>query len=185
MKEFPDLGTERLLLTELTYTDIPAIVEHAGNRKISKNTQNIPHPYTEKDAIFWINAAAKGFHNKQQYTFAIKLKGSREFLGGIGLRIETKHCRAELGYWIGEPYWNKGYASEATKAVLQFGFRELALHKIFATHLEHNPASGKVMIKNGMVKEGLLKDHIFKDDLFHSLVQYRLTREEYLLSNAL
>lgn len=184
MKVFPELKTERLLLTELNNVDIPDIVEYAGNKNISDTTQNIPHPYTEKDAVFRINAAAQGFQSKQQYTFAIKLQKTREFVGGIGMRVEVRHSRAELGYWVAEPYWNNGYASEATKAVLEFGFKELGLHKIFATHLEQNSASGKVMVKNGMVREGELKDHTCKDGHFHTLIQYRLTRDEFILLNS-
>lgn len=180
MKGFPNLETERLQLAELTYTDIPAIVAHAGNKNISKHTQNIPYPYTENDAVLWIIATSEGFNKKQQYTFGIKLKETGEFMGAIGLRLEARHNRAELGYWIAEPFWNRGFASEATNKVLKFGFEQLGLHKIFATHLDQNPASGKVMIKNGMIKEGVLKDHIYKGDKYHTLIQYRITKEEFI-----
>lgn len=179
MNEFPRLETERLLLSDLDHADIPTIVEYAGNKNISLNTQNIPYPYKKEDAIFWINATAEGFREQRQYTFAVKLKTSGEFIGAIGLRVERRNRRAELGYWIAEPFWNRGFASEATKAVLHFGFEELELHKIFATHLEKNPASGRVMLKNGMIKEGELKEHIYKDRGFSTLIQYRLTIDEF------
>ena len=84
-----------------------------------------------------------------------------------------------MGYWLAEPYWNQGYTSEAAAALLQYGFNTLGLHKILATHLVENPASGKVMIKNGMIKEGELKDHAKKNGVYRSLIQYRLTKEEY------
>ncbi|MDZ7693856.1 MAG: GNAT family protein [Balneolaceae bacterium] len=80
---------------------------------------------------------------------------------------------------MGEPFWNNGYATEAIREVLIFGFDEINIHKILATHLLNNPASGKVMAKNGMVKEGELKDHIKKGDKYLSLIQYRLTRDEF------
>ncbi len=170
MDRFPEIETNRLLLGKLTFKDIPKIVEYAGNEKVAETTLNIPHPYDEKDAIFWINSANKGLETKTQFTFGIRTKADDIFIGGIGLKLHTRLQRAELGYWIAEPFWNKGYASEAVEGVLKFGFTEINLNKIFATHLVENPASGKVMKKNGMVKEG---------DLFRGLVQYRMTKNEY------
>jgi RimJ/RimL family protein N-acetyltransferase len=85
-----------------------------------------------------------------------------------------------LGFWLGEPFWNNGYVTEATGKVLQFGFEEIGLQKIFAIHLIDNPASGKVMIKNGMIKEGELVDHLKKGDKYHTVIQYRLTRDEFM-----
>jgi len=79
-----------------------------------------------------------------------------------------------------EKYWNKGYATEATQAVLNFGFFKLKLNKIYATHILENLASGKVMVKNNMIREGVLKDHTKNGDVYRSLVQYRLTKNEFL-----
>lgn len=179
MNEFPTLETKRLFLTELTINDVPKIVKYAGNENISGNTQNIPHPYTREDAIFWIDKSATGFKEQRQFTFAIKLKESKEFIGSIGLRVEVQNKRAELGYWIAEPFWNCGFAAEATHAVLHFGFETLNLNKIFATHLEKNPASGKVMLKKSMIQEGKFKEHVHKNGVFHTLIQYRLTKDEF------
>ncbi len=179
MDKFPEIETNRLVLGRLSFNDIPKIIEYAGNEKVAETTLNIPHPYQEKDAIFWINSANKGFESKTQYTFGIRTKNEDKFIGGIGLKINNRFQRAELGYWIAEPFWNEGYASEAVKAVLKFGFTEIKLNKIYATHLVENPASGKVMIKNGMIKEGELKDHTKKGGLFRSLIQYRMTQKEF------
>ncbi len=179
MLEFPQLETARLVLGKIPIDDISKIIEYAGNKKIAENTLNIPHPYEEKDAVFWINSSNQGFENKTQFTFAIRLKSTNEFIGGIGLKINTRFNRAELGYWIAEPFWNKGYTSEAARAILNFGFQKLDLNKIYATHLFENPASGKVMIKNGMIKEGELIYHYKKGDTFKSVIQYRLTKSEF------
>lgn len=179
MEKFPEIETSRLILGKLSFEDIPKIIEYAGNKKVAETTLNIPHPYKDNDAIFWINNANKGFENKTQFTFGIRTKNRDEFIGGIGLKINIRFQRANLGYWIAEPFWNKGYASEAVEAILKFGFTEINLNKIYATHLIENPASGRVMIKNGMIKEGELKDHTKKGDFFRSLIQYRLTKKEF------
>ena len=179
MNTFPEIELDRLVLNRTSFKDIPKIIEYAGNKKIADTTLNIPHPYKEEDAIFWINNINNGFVNKTQYTFGIRVKDDDQFIGAIGLKVNNRFYRGELGYWIGEPFWNKGYASDAVNAILNFGFTEIKLNKIYATHLKENPASGKVMIKNGMIKEAELKDHTIKNGVFKTLIQYRLTKLEF------
>ena len=179
MDKFPEIETNRLLLRKLSFEDIPKIIEYAGNKKVAEATLNIPHPYKEEDAIFWLNSANTGFKKKIQYTFAIRTKINNEFIGGIGLKININFKRGVLGYWIAEPFWNKGFATESVGGILKFGFNKIKLNKIYATHFFENPASGRVMIKNGMIKEGELKDHTKKGDLLKSLIQYRLTNKEF------
>ena len=179
MKDFPQVETKRLVMNRWKWTDVPAITEYAGNDNVASKTVNIPHPYYEEDAVAWISATYRGYEDKTQYAFAIRTKSTGEFIGGIGLRVETRFDRAELGYWLAEPFWGNGYATEASSAVLRFGFEKLVLNKIYATHLTDNPASGKVMIKNGMIKEGELKEHTKREGIYRSIVQYRLTRSEY------
>jgi RimJ/RimL family protein N-acetyltransferase len=179
MSDFPTLTTERLILGPLSEQDIPKIIAYAGNKKVASTTLNIPHPYGEKDAVFWIDSARKGWADKTQYTFAIRTKLDKAFIGGIGLKVNQRFERAAAGYWIAELFWNQGYTTEALSALLKFGFETLQLNKIYATHLVENLASGKVMLKNGMLKEGELKEHLKKDGIFQTLLQYRLTKQEY------
>ena len=180
------LETKRLILNSLSYKDIPKIVEYLHNPKISDNVINIPFPYFEKDAIFWINLANQGRKMGEIYSFAIRSKNNEikenatlDFMGGIGLHIDKKHNRAELGYWIAEPFWNNGFMSEAVEKIIDFGFEILELNKINSTHFLHNLASGKVMIKNKMIKEAQIKEHFKKGEKYLDVIQYRLTREEY------
>lgn len=178
MKQFPMIETERLVLAELRTADIPQIVKYAANKNISDNTLNLPFPYTEKDAVFWINMAEQGFKTNTNIIFAIRLKETDGFIGGIGLTIEQRFFRAELGYWIAEPFWNQGLTTEAAKAVIRFGFDKLGLNKLTCSHFEKNPASGKVIVKSGMIKEGYLKEHVCKSGIFHDLVVYGLTKKD-------
>ena len=175
------LTSKRLTLSIPKLADIPAIVQYAGHEKVAATTQNMPHPYAKEDALFWIDMAAEGLQVQSNYIFGIRLNDSNQFLGGIGITIDKVHNRGEIGYWIGVPFWNKGYATEATKLVLQFGFEQLKLNKIHAVHLIGNSSSGKVMLKNGMIKEGVLKEHYKKGDEYRSVIQYRLTKGEYEL----
>ncbi|WP_340064770.1 GNAT family N-acetyltransferase [Ascidiimonas aurantiaca] len=179
MEKFPEIETQRLLLNELQFTDIPDIVTYASNKKIADFTLNIPHPYEEKDAVFWLNMAYQGFRNKTQMIFAIRLKKTSRFIGGIGLTLTRAFNRAEMGYWMSEPNWNKGYMSEAAKAVVRFGFEEMDVNKITSSHLSTNPASGRVMQNGGLTYEGTLKEHVCKKEVYHTLLVYGLTKNEY------
>ncbi len=108
MQPFPAIETARLRLTELGSGDIPRIVQLAANPRVSDYTLNLPFPYAEKDAIYWLNLAHQGCANGTHFIFAIRLKPDNAFIGGIGLTLERRFNRAELGYWLGEPYWNRG-----------------------------------------------------------------------------
>ncbi len=159
--------------------DIPDIVRYASHTSVAEMTLNIPHPYVEKDAIFWLNMAQQGFAERKHFIFAMEEKVTGVFARGIGLMITRPHNRAEAGYWIGQPFRNRGYTTEAFGQLLKFGFEQLKLHKVLAAHLLKNPASGKVMIKNGMIREAELVEHVKKGKEYMTLIQYRLTKGEY------
>lgn len=179
MHPFPTLHTEKLKLRRIEISDIPSLVKYCNNKAISDNIFNIPYPYTEEDAIFRMNFILQGLKNKDRFVFAITYDGNDELIGEIGLHLDKDNNNAQFGYWIAEPFWNKGIASEALKAILIFGFEELKLNKIYATHYPENPASAKVMINNRMIKEAELKDHYKIDDEYRTVIQYRLTKQEY------
>ncbi len=176
---FPQLETPRLRLRAFAPADVPPLVALAGNYEVARNTLNIPHPYHAEDARYWVQATQENYAQQTGYAFAIELRATGEFIGGIGLTLERRFDRAEAGYWLGQPYWGRGLASEALGVLLRFGFGELKLNKIYATHIAGNPASGRVMLKNGMVKEGELVQHTRRDGQYHDLWQYRLTAAEY------
>ena len=179
MEQFPEIKTKRLILNGLKAADIPQIVTYAGDERIAATTLNIPHPYQEEDAIYWISKTQEGFKKQSQYTFAVRLQNTRALIGGIGLIMETRFNRAVLGYWLGVPFWNQGYTTEAASAIAHFGFETLGLNKIYATHLKSNPASGKIMQKIGMIQEGTFKQHIKKGDTYFDLLQYGLTQDAF------
>ncbi|MDH5034920.1 GNAT family N-acetyltransferase [Chryseobacterium cucumeris] len=175
MEKFPILQTERLILSQLEEKDIPFIVELLQHRIFSDLTSNIPYPYVENDARSWVEMSKEAFENNIGYTFAIRNKEG-QIIGAIGLH-DRDDDKAELGYWIGIPYWNKGYVTEAAKAIIDFGFNELKLNKIFATHFPHNPASGRIMEKAGMEQEAVLIKEVKKDGEYFDLVRYCILKD--------
>lgn len=103
MQSFPIITTKRLMLRCIEENDISTVLELMKEKAIADVT-NIPYPYTEKDARFWMNMARKGFENNNQYIFGIEDTATNKFIGGIDIAIEPKFNRAEIGYWIGKPY---------------------------------------------------------------------------------
>ncbi|HOW31850.1 MAG TPA: GNAT family N-acetyltransferase [Bacteroidales bacterium] len=156
----PTLFTERLIMRPFAVTDGPIVRELAGNVKVAENTLNMPYPYPEGEAEKWIATHNAEFIEKRNLVLAICNKDNSLLIGCIGLQFNLALGNAELGYWIGEPYWNKGYATEAARAMIRYGFKKLGLHKIFANVYVTNPASAKVLKNCGMKQEGYLEKHI-------------------------
>lgn len=183
MKDFPLLTTERLRLRLMRPEDLGSLLKYCNNEKISDQILNIPFPYAAEDAIFRMNFVFQGFKNKERYVFAITFNEIDELIGEIGLHLDEANNSAQFGYWIAEPFWGKGIATEALTAILKFGFETLDLNKIYATHYPDNQASAKVMLNNGMIKEAELKEHYKVNNAYRDVIRYRLTRKEYKEKN--
>lgn len=169
------LATDRLLLRPFVPDDAPAVQRLASAYEIAENTLLIPHPYPEGAAAAWIARPKEANH----YLFAITLREGGDVIGAIALEAKPEHGRGEIGYWVGTPYWNRGYVTEAARAVLGFGFESLGLHRIFAMHFSRNPSSGRVMQKLGMKHEGTLREHEKKWDVFVDCEVYGILHTEW------
>jgi RimJ/RimL family protein N-acetyltransferase len=179
MIEAPRLGTERLVLRPLQLEDAPEMQRLAGDREIASTTLTIPHPYEDGMAEAWIRSTWEQHQKGEAIALAIVERQQQAFLGIIGLHLRPEHERAEMGYWIGQPYWGRGYVTEAARRMLRYGFEELGLNRIYASHFGHNPASGRVMQKIGMRYEGLSRQHVKKWGEFVDLETYAILRSDY------
>lgn len=153
-----ELKTKRLILRQWKQGDQKYSVKGLNNLEVTKWLLVVPYPYTKKDADWWIKHCIEGYKKKkrEKYQFAMELKGNKEVIGGIGLdNVDNKLQRkASVGYWIAEPYWNKGYGSEALDALLKFTFNKLKLRRIEAGVFVGNPSSGRLLEKFGAKLEG-------------------------------
>jgi ribosomal-protein-alanine N-acetyltransferase len=173
----PSLHTDRLVLRPYVLSDVADLVRLAGAREIAATTLRIPHPYREEDAVGFIKTFAAEAEMGTSARFAITLRGDGQLCGGVGLRIDKDHSHAELGYWIGVPYWGRGYASEAARAAIEYGFGMLKLRRIYASCIAQNAASGRVLQKIGMRYEGREQQHICKWGVFHDLDLYGMVND--------
>ena len=165
-----------MILRPFTEADAPMVQMLAGDRAIADTTLAIPHPYEDGMAKDWIATHQAKFEAGELVNFAITLRGDGELVGAIGLAVNQRFDSAALGYWVGVPFWNLGYCTEAAVAVINFGFEELGLNRIHAPHLKRNPASGRVMEKAGMSREGVARQSVKKWGRYEDLVLYGILR---------
>jgi len=171
----PTLRTSRLLLRPFTNDDIPVLVPLIGAREVAATTRSIPHPYTTADAEKYI---AEGGKNGE-INLAIVRQSDGQLIGGGILRPEQKDLNAEVGYWIAVPFWRNGYASEAARALLEYAFGTLKLHRVYAFHSSNNPASGQVLKKLGMKHEGSMRHHQLKWGEYLDIEIYGILSKEW------
>lgn len=176
---FPLLTTDRLMLRELTTADGPEVRRMAGEREVACNALNMPYPYLEGMAEEWIESLDKDFQAGRSVVFGVCLLKENKLAGAIGLTIQKQYRIAEMGYWIGREYWNKGYCTEAVRTVLNYAFDELSLHKVYANYFANNKASGRVMEKAGMHFEAVLKSHMWHWESYKDLVYYSIFNPEH------
>lgn len=141
--------------------DLASLVRHANNRKIWINLRDrFPHPYLEEHGRQFLNHVATLTPSR---IWAIEVDG--EAAGGVGLEMlgDVERVSAEIGYWLGEPCWGRGVATEAVRAVTAAAFQRFELERIFALPFDDNHASIRVLQKAGYVLEGTLRQSAIKD----------------------
>ena len=167
---------KNIQLRSFKKSDLEDLVTHANNTNISKfMTNKFPHPYTKQDGMQFIKHATstKGNHK----IFAIVIDG--EVCGGIGLHPQDDvfQYNAELGYWVGEKYWGHGIVTEAIKHMVNYGFTNMKIKRIFARPFSNNPGSKRVLEKAGLNHEATLKATVHKngevlDELIYSIHKF-------------
>ena len=140
------LESGRLILRAPRAEDVPRIVPLLGDYDVAKNLSRVPHPYTDQDGYAFVALAGQKWTLKQDYAFSVLRTTDDAFIGMCGVHPERGW---EMGYWIGKPYWGRGYASEAAGRVVAFAFGELGAERLAACWFHDNPASGRVLEKLG------------------------------------
>lgn len=177
----PRLATERLVLRELRPSDAVAVATGAGDRRVAQHLIQVPSPYPIALARRWVTHRIEWWQLGRGVTLAVELAAEPDaLLGTVSLRHHVRDRRAELGYWLAAPAWGCGFATEAARAVVDFGFRELQLARVHAQVLAGNRSSMRVLDKLGMVNEGIQRQHLSKSRRLQDVVLYGLLRDEWL-----
>ncbi|HPQ39572.1 MAG TPA: GNAT family N-acetyltransferase [bacterium] len=183
MKLYPTLEIDRLILRPFTMADAPDVQRLAGDRAVADTTLAIPHPYEDGMAEAWIRTHRDAFDTGNGVHFAITRKPAGTLVGAISLMGVVPGHQAELGYWIGVPFWNSGYCTEAARAVIGYAFSDIGLIRVHCCHFRRNPASGRVMRKLGMTHEGCRRRHIVKWGRAEDIEMYGILWEEWDFSD--
>ena len=173
------LKTKNLILKEWENNEdeIKFLIYNLNDENVIKTLLNPPYPYTRDDAIKFLSTREE---EKQlgNYCFKITQKEDGKIVGNININFKKYPTTGGVGYYIEKASWGKGYASEALKEIISFGFKKLKLHKVYAHHYRLNPASGRVMQKCGMEYEGMLREHIYKNGIYHDDVFYGIINKK-------
>ena len=167
------IETERLVLRPFTLDDAPVVQREVARIEIARMTLTVPHPYPEGGAADWISTVRPGV------AFAIELRERGDLAGSISLVVEEHHRRGELGYWLAVDLWGRGYMSEAAAALVDHGFGEVGLNRVYAQCFSDNPGSRRVLEKAGMTYEGARRQHVFRLDRYVDTQQFGILRSEW------
>lgn len=161
-----------------TLADAPALAKLINNKKVQDNLRDgLPFPYGEEDAKVFLSAVLASDPD-QNLAFAIEADG--KLIGSISAtRCANIHFRtAELGYYLGEPYWGKGFATEAVRQICDYIYRNTDIIRIFAEPFAYNTASCRVLEKAGFQLEGLLRSNAVKNGRILDMKMYARIREK-------
>lgn len=152
VRESPVQITERLVLRPPHEEDVDAMTQLANNLNVARMLARMPHPYSREMAEGFAERAASGAVG--QFVYAITLAETGEFIGCITLHDHKYGPGFEIGYWLGEPYWGKGYATEATTVLIDLAFRSLSLEQVYISAQSRNAGSRRVIEKCGFKHTG-------------------------------
>ncbi|MFA5971629.1 MAG: GNAT family protein [Lentimicrobiaceae bacterium] len=173
-----ELKSGNIDLRPLRLADAVRLAELANNEKISCNLRDgFPNPYTLADAENFL----KKFTNQDPVTFfGIDYQG--EYVGNISLvpGQDVYRKSAEIGYFIGEPYWNNGIVTTAVNLITEYGFNQLGIIRIQTGVFEYNPASMRVLEKCGFTKDGVFRKSVFKQNRIWDEVRYSKINPEFV-----
>ncbi len=173
------LETERLRLKPYEQAFADAIYEVVKHKEIADTMIMIPHPYPRDVVDSWIDYLKHSFENGSAYEFAVFLKEDDRYIGNCGLvAVSKNHRNAEVGYFIDVAEWGKGYATEACKRIIDYGFKEHQLNRIYSRCMVRNTASRKVMEKSGMRYEGRHRQEFLKDDVYEDMDYLAILAED-------
>lgn len=175
MTAHPELQTERLVLRRPRLRDAPRIATLLNNFEVTKNLARVPHPYTLNMAVDWL-VRQKREWSPDSVTFAICDRRAG-LMGFCGMHREGLH--AEIGYWLGQPFWGQGYMTEATRAVIEWYFRETDADRMVSGVFHFNAASLAIQTKLGFVQTGIGKRICLAQNTEIDHIETELTRDAF------
>jgi len=177
------INTTRLQLRLPRLSDAVDIQICAEEFQIADTMISIPHPYPDGEANRYIQHCLQEYKQKTAICFVILEKQQKQFCGILELRaIDMEHQQAEISFWIRSSQWGKGFMTEVLQVAISFGFEQLGLNRLYAYHMTRNPASGRVLEKNGFVQEGVLRQRVRKWGDYEDVAIWAILKRDSLRS---
>src|SRR5688500_5119119 len=178
------LTTERLLLRDFVPSDWVAVLAYQQDPLYLRYNEWTSRTAEEVRDFIQMFLDQQRQYPRIKFQFAITLKSNGQLIGNCGIRRESPETHeADIGYELDPKYWGKGYATEAARAVLQFGFTQLSLHRISAWCVADNIGSAHVLEKLGMRQEGRLREHQYFKDRWWDTLLYAILYEEWSMQS--
>jgi len=176
---FPELESERLIYREINSEDVEEIFKIYSNPEVAKYDWFTPIN-TKDDALSIINCYKKEFENKEEITWGVARKNDNKIIGYCNLgSFDDDSIRSEIGYGFNREEWNKGYATEAIKVLVKFGFEVMSFNRIEATVTLGNDASIKALKKANFVQEGVFRERTIMKGKFEDDVILAILKKDY------
>jgi len=176
----PILRSDLLILRPFAQDDLPKVLALVQDKDVAATTLNIPYPCTEVEINDWFQLQRRELVEGKGLRWAVRLKETDELIGAMKLATHPEYESAELGYWIGKPFWGNGYASKAARLVVEYGFTTLELNRIEAHAMVENTGSAKILLRLGMQEEGYHPQLIKTWNEFKDVKTYGILREQWL-----
>jgi RimJ/RimL family protein N-acetyltransferase len=172
------IETERLLIREFRHSDLDSVHEYSGNPEVTKYIPFEPSSIQQAMAFLEQAIEKQSIPDRTDYELAVELKQENKVIGGCRMNKETD-IQAHLGFLFNQKYWGYGFATETAKALVDFGFSKLNVHRIFAHCFIDNLASVKVLEKVGLVCEGRLRENMMSEGKYSDTFVYGILRHEW------
>ncbi|MEM9404204.1 MAG: GNAT family protein [Pseudomonadota bacterium] len=174
------IPTERLRIATLSDRHATAMQSAAADRAIADTMISLPHPYPVGEALRHIEHLERQRESGRVFAFAIETIDTGDFCGTVEIRdIDREHEQGELSFWLARPAWGQGYMSEVLPVALRLGFEDIKLNRLYAHHMVRNPASGRVLEKNGFKREAVLRDRVRKWGVFEDVCLWAMLRRDW------
>lgn len=174
------METGRLMLRPLVLAHKEEIQKSACEREIADTMISLPHPYPDGEAERYISRKLIEREAGSSVTYIIEKKEEKGFCGIIELRdLDFEHSLGELSFWLAREAWGQGFMSEAVHIMVQYAFEELGLNRLYAYHMLRNPATGRVLEKNGFRQEGLLRQRVQKWGKYEDVALMAILKQDF------
>lgn len=185
--QLPDrFETERLILRHPVAADADAINAMHDHPAVADGVVSIPYPCPPEHGREWIEGVLKAIDERGAGAWVIEHRADGILIGDLGMSINDRHRRGEIGFLLHPDHWGKGLMTEALVAVLRWAFveRDPPVARVIADYYPSNDASRRACERLGMRREGLMRQHIFKNGEFKDLVRMAVLRDEFLALHA-